>query len=158
MALFLECRLKCAQKVLDKSDIVREGGLSPVVLPLAILPELGGLHMSDLPDVLREYRVKIIPAAVAKAQRDYVEDLGLRTKFGGTPDAIQSGDDFPAECVECGGKLHFVAQLDSFEFKSEDNPNRKDYGDAQFMFGDVGLIYVWFCFDCCTPTARFQCS
>ena len=91
--------------------------------------------MSDLPDVLREYRVKIIPAAVAKAQRDYVEDLGLRTKFGGTPDAIQSGDDFPGECVECGGKLHFVAQLDSFEFKSEDNPNRKDYGDAQFMAG-----------------------
>lgn len=114
--------------------------------------------MSDRPDVLREYRVKVIPASDAKAQRDYVEDLGLRTKFGGTPDAIQSEDDFPSRCGECGGKLHFVAQLDSFEFKSEINPNRKDYGDEQFMFGDVGLIYIWFCFDCCTPTASFQCS
>ena len=114
--------------------------------------------MSDLPDVLREYRVKIIPASDAGAERNYPEDLGLKTKFGGTPDAIQSGDDFPRECVECSGKLHFVAQLDSFEFKSEDNPNRKDYDDKQFMFGDVGMIYIWFCFDCCTPTARFQCS
>jgi len=54
--------------------------------------------------------------------------------------------------------MHFVAQLDSFEFNGENNPNRKDYGDEQFMFADVGMIYVWFCFNCATPTASLECD
>ena len=35
--------------------------------------------MKDLPDILREYRVKIIPADEAAAVTS--KDLGLRTKF-----------------------------------------------------------------------------
>lgn len=46
--------------------------------------------------------------------------------------------------------------LDSFEFNGENNPNRKNYGDEQFMFGDVGMIYVWFCFNCLTPHATTE--
>jgi hypothetical protein len=72
--------------------------------------------MSDIPEILREYRVKIVPA-----------------------DKAEPG------------------QIDSFEFNGKDNPNRKDHGDTQFMFGDVGMIYVWFCFDCLEPLATMDC-
>jgi hypothetical protein len=30
-------------------------------------------------------------------------------------------------------------------------------GDKQFMFGDVGMIYVWFCFDSMKPLATMDC-
>jgi hypothetical protein len=45
----------------------------------------------------------------------------------------------------------------SSEHKSSENPIAKDYGEQQFMFGDVGMIYVWFCFDCLTPLATMDC-
>jgi hypothetical protein len=44
--------------------------------------------MSDRPDILREYRVTIVPADEAGPQPTYSNDLGLRTKFGGNSDAI----------------------------------------------------------------------
>jgi hypothetical protein len=112
--------------------------------------------MSDLPDNLREYRVRIIPAERAGQQPKYPDNLGSRTKFGGIPDAIQVGDDEEKRCPQCFGPLTFVAQIDSFEFNGENNPNRRDYGDEQFMFGDVGMIYVWFCFQCLTPQASLE--
>jgi hypothetical protein len=34
---------------------------------------------------------------------------------------------------------------------------RDDHGLQQFMFGDVGMIYVWFCFQCLTPQASMEC-
>ena len=75
-----------------------------------------------------------------------------------SPDEIQRGDDDEdgKACPQCFGKMHFVAQIDSFEHNDENNPNRKDYADAQFMFGDVGMIYVWFCFNCLTPQATLE--
>jgi len=39
MALFYECMLKCARKLLDTADIVRE----------AMLRRLGVLHLSQIP-------------------------------------------------------------------------------------------------------------
>lgn len=113
--------------------------------------------MSDRPDILREYRVNLVPTQEAGAQPRYPDDLGLRTKFGGRPDAIQGGNDEEKMCPQCLQRMHFVAQLDSFEFNAKNNPNRKDYRDAQFMFGDVGMIYVWFCFNCLTPHAATEC-
>jgi hypothetical protein len=113
--------------------------------------------MSDPPNILREYRVRIIPAERAGPQPKYPANLGRRTKFGGLPDAIQPGDELERQCPQCFSKMHFVAQIDSFEFNGDENPNRKDYGDSQFMFGDVGMIYVWFCFQCLTPYANMEC-
>jgi len=114
--------------------------------------------MSDRPDILREYRVTVVPAEEAGPRAREPDDLGLRTKFGGEPDAIQGGgDDGEKTCPQCFRRMHFVAQIDSFEFNGENNPNRKDYGDEQFMFGDVGMIYVWFCFNCLTPHAAIEC-
>ncbi|HEX8916172.1 MAG TPA: hypothetical protein VF796_27735 [Humisphaera sp.] len=113
--------------------------------------------MSERPDVLREYRVRIIPAERAGPRPTPPADLGRRTKFGGRPDAIQQDDEHEEkQCPHCFAAMHFVAQIDSFEFNGDDNPNRKDCGDEQFMFGDVGMIYVWFCFRCLTPQASME--
>jgi hypothetical protein len=113
--------------------------------------------MREPPDILREYRVKIIPAAEAAPQPDHSKNIGTRTKFGGLPDGTQSGDDLEVRCPECSAKMHFVGQIDSFEYNGKNNPNRKDYGQEQFMFGDVGMIYLWFCFDCLKPHATMEC-
>jgi hypothetical protein len=114
--------------------------------------------MADLPDALREYRVRIIPTERAGPQPTHPANIGRRTKFGGIPNGIQPADDDDVrrQCPQCFGRMHFVAQIDSFEHKDENNPNRKDYDDVQFMFGDVGMIYVWFCFNCLTPQATFD--
>jgi hypothetical protein len=113
--------------------------------------------MRELPDILREYRVKIVPAEEAGPQPSYAKSLGLRTKFGGSPDAIQADGEDQKSCPQCFQPMHFVAQIDSFEHKAASNPNSRDYGDQQFMFGDVGMIYVWFCFNCLTPHASMEC-
>jgi hypothetical protein len=113
--------------------------------------------MADRPDILREYRVRIIPAERAGPQPRYPANLGRRTKFGGVPDAIQPEADLVKRCPKCHSPMHFVAQLDSFEFNGDNNPNRRDYGGEHFMFGDVGMIYVWFCFHCLTPHASLEC-
>jgi hypothetical protein len=112
--------------------------------------------MKDLPDILREYRVRIIPAERAGPQPKEPDNLGRRTKFGGRPDAIQPGDDEEKRCPQCFGPMHFIAQIDSFEFNGDNNPNRKGFEDAHFMFGDVGMIYVWFCFQCLSPQAEME--
>ena len=77
--------------------------------------------------------------------------LGQRSKFGGQPNWIQN-DDTPT-CPDCGEPMTFVAQLDSIGF------DRANSAAAQgFMFGDVGLIYVFFCFDDGKTCSIFQCT
>jgi hypothetical protein len=112
--------------------------------------------MRDRPDILREYRVTIVPADKAGPQPGYPDNLGLRTNFGGVPDVIQGAEDEDRMCPRCRRRMHSVAQIDSFEFNGNNNPHRKEYGDEQFMFGDVGIIYVWFCFDCLAPHAETE--
>ena len=110
--------------------------------------------MTDGPEVLCEYRVKIVPADESEPVGN--NDLGRRTKFGGVPNEIQGGQS-GITCPSCRKKMSFVGQIDSFEFDGRDNPNRRDAFDTQFMFGDVGLIYVWFCFDCRESLATMEC-
>jgi hypothetical protein len=100
--------------------------------------------MSQRPDILGEYRVRIIPAERAGPQPKYPANLGRRTKFGGLPDAIQAGDEEQKRCPDCFAPMHFVAQIDSFEFNGENNPNCHEHEETHFVFGDVGMIYVWF--------------
>lgn len=108
---------------------------------------------------LREYFVQFIPEADAQLEiinGDEVDALGLGSKLGGDPDWVQE-DEVP-DCPSCGEKMTFVAQLDSIEHDSPFNPHRIDcLSDQQhFMFGDVGMIYVFFCFDCCETKSVFQ--
>ena len=97
-----------------------------------------------------------------KGQRAYPVDddemgeLGMRTKLGGEPEWAQ-GDDMPC-CERCKKEMTFVAQIDSVEHQSTKNPHGVQAGsDAQkWMFGDVGMIYVFFCFDCLEAKSVFQ--
>src|SRR5262249_3532456 len=77
--------------------------------------------------------------------------LGRRSKFGGQPSWIQN-DETPT-CPDCGKSMVFVAQLDSIGFDPPDGVEAQD-----FMFGDVGLIYVFFCFDDGETRSIFQCT
>jgi hypothetical protein len=47
----------------------------------------------------------------------------------------------------------FVAQLDSIGFDRANTAAAEGY-----IFGDVGLIYVFFCFDDGTTHSVFQCT
>ena len=109
--------------------------------------------------ILRIYKVMIEPAASEDeaVPLSYPDSLGLQTKFGGVPCWLQ-GDQSP-QCPQCGEVMTFVAQIDSFEHQSALNRNRRDVrsGDQHFMFGDVGMIFVFFCGDCCEPATVFQC-
>jgi hypothetical protein len=107
---------------------------------------------------LPEIRVSL--ERVSEGQRaltlDYPDNLGLRTKLGGTPDWIQ-GDDTP-QCDSCGEQMTFVAQIDSIEHDNDHNPLRRDcLEDKDYMFGDVGMIYVFWCFECGRPACVDQC-
>jgi hypothetical protein len=53
----------------------------------------------------------------------------------------------------------FIAQIDSINHDAEYNPHRVDcLSDQKYMFGDVGMIYVFFCFDCLESTSIMQCA
>ena len=106
---------------------------------------------------LREYKVRFErvespPDAGAEV------DCGLRTKLGGEPDWEQEAE-FP-DCPHCSNQMVFVGQLDSIEHDWHTNPHRIDSlsGDQHYMFGDVGLVYIFFCFDCTEARAVVQCG
>lgn len=111
--------------------------------------------------VLKEYRVKLSvakPGSQACSQT-YPNNLGLRTKLGGKPEWIQGyEDDEGPNCPLCKREMSFIAQIDSIEHNSKLNPHRVDNLHKQeYMFGDVGMIYVFFCFDCCETKSVFLC-
>jgi uncharacterized protein YwqG len=72
------------------------------------------------------------------------EHLGRRTKLGGKPDWDQ-GEDVPV-CEQCKKEMTFVAQIDSVEHESDSNPHSVSAvsPEQKWMFGDVGMIYVFF--------------
>ena len=102
-------------------------------------------------------RLKKGEPAFPKSKKHY-ESQGLRTKLGGTPDWVQ-GDETPS-CPDCKQPMSFVAQIDSIEHDSDKNPHSVDAlsDDQKWMFGDVGMIYVFHCFDCMTAQAVVQCG
>jgi len=115
---------------------------------------LGEQNMSK---TLREYRIRF--ERVAKGEQTIEPGvLGLRSKLGGEPTWDQA-DETPI-CPLCKETMSFVGQIDSIEHDSKDNPHRIDClsGEQQFMFGDVGMIYVFFCFSCCQVKTVFQCG
>ena len=107
--------------------------------------------------VLKEYRMKFeqVPSG-EKAVNP--EALGLRSKLGGKPDWDQANETPVCSC--CHEEMAFVGQIDSFEHDSKENPNRVGClsDEQEYMFGDVGLIYVFFCFECCESQNLFQCG
>ena len=107
---------------------------------------------------LPEIRVSLqrVPEGERAVPLDYPDSLGVRTKLGGEPDWVQ-GDATP-QCEFCDVPMSFVAQIDSIEHDNEHNPLRRDcMGDQDYMFGDVGMIYVFFCFECGETACLLQC-
>jgi hypothetical protein len=106
---------------------------------------------------LREYRV-IFERGVRVPDPNESDNLGLRSKLGGVPDWDQQ-DETPA-CSSCKRPMSFVGQLDSIEHDYSNNPNRVGAlsGGQHYMFGDVGMLYIFFCFECCEPEIIFQCG
>lgn len=109
---------------------------------------------------LREYKVSLsecVPGEHA-LDLDVPNNHGERTKLGGEPDWEQ-GDEHP-ECPGCFQAMSFVAQIDSIEHWSNLNPHSRNplKTKQDFMFGDVGMIYVFFCFDCLETKSVFQCG
>jgi len=84
--------------------------------------------------------------------------LGQRTKLGGVPDWDQEADVPVCDC--CKKAMTFIAQIDSVEHDWDTNPHGVDAcSDKQkWMFGDVGMIYVFFCSDCLQSKSVFQCG
>ena len=122
-------------------------------------PDISNTESSgiDYSTNLREYRIRF--ELVPEGDHAYPpgrENLGLRSKLGGDPNWVQ-GDDTPA-CPQCGEPMSFVGQIDSIEHKEDHNPHRQEYREQDFMFGDVGVIYVFFCFDCSETKSVFQCG
>ena len=78
------------------------------------------------------------------------KSLGRRSKFGGQPTWEQE-DETPT-CPQCGESMVFVAQLDSIGF------DRRGAPAEQYIFGDVGLIYAFFCFEDGETRSVFQCT
>jgi hypothetical protein len=56
--------------------------------------------------------------------------------------------------------MTFVAQIDSVEHQWSSNPHSVNAlsKDQKWMFGDVGMIYVFFCIECCQAHAEFECA
>ena len=109
------------------------------------------------PASLREYKVKLTPCKpgehAVKDPQDPSND-GLKTKLGGTPDWIQ--DDEWHRCTECKAPMTFVGQIDSFEVENKKNPNSHPAGKQDFMWGDVGMIYVFYCVGCAQASGVVQ--
>lgn len=112
---------------------------------------------------LPEFRVtltRLKPGEQAYPQGDDVpsrKTRGQRTKLGGKPDWLQGERQAPM-CPTCKQPMAFVAQIDSVEHYSSSNPHSVSAlsDDQKWMFGDVGMIYVFFCFNCLKAYAEFE--
>lgn len=111
---------------------------------------------TKVPLELPEFSVKLIRVKDGAPLES--QELGQRTKLGGLPNRIQDGAPWPT-CPHCREGLSFVAQIDSIEHQCNQNPHSVDAGssDQKWMFGDVGMIYVYYCFDCGHTEADSAC-
>ncbi len=111
-----------------------------------------------MPEILREYRIKFEKVPNGKKAFPDKDNLGIRSKLGGEPTWCQNPE--VPKCKSCKEKMTFVAQLDSMEHDEDHNPHAIDClsNQQQYMFGDVGMIYVFMCFDCMETKSVLQCG
>lgn len=102
---------------------------------------------------LREIRIDLqqLKSDSRKALVERDDCSGYRTKLGGKPDWLQ-GDETPI-CPECNERETFICQIDSID----DVVREDEEGTPAYMFGDAGMIYVFFCFACGETHSVFQC-
>ena len=111
-----------------------------------------------MPEILKEYRIKFQKVPKCKKALADPTKLGIRSKLGGEPDWCQRPD--VPKCKSCKEKMTFVAQIDSIEHDEGHNPHRIDClsDEQQYMFGDVGMLYLFVCLDCMETRSVLQCG
>jgi uncharacterized protein YwqG len=107
---------------------------------------------------LREYRITFQKMSKGKKAVPDPDKLGVRSKLGGEPDWVQHPE--VPKCRDCTRPMTFVAQIDSMEHDEPHNPYAIGClsGQQQYMFGDVGMIYVFMCFGCMETKSILQCG
>ena len=106
---------------------------------------------------LKEYRILFEKLDSEHKPNNVEEDnLGLRSKLGGKPGWIQ--DSKSPLCPHCNKQMTFVMQLDSIEHQATNNPHSINAlsDEQEYMFGDVGMLYTFFCFECSEVQSIFQ--
>jgi uncharacterized protein YwqG len=81
-------------------------------------------------------------AAILPGFKWAAKAVGTRHQLGGEPSFIQAPD-YP-DCDSCRQRMTFYGQLDSI--------------NDDFVIGDVGMVYVFICFDCLTTKSILQSS
>ena len=106
--------------------------------------------------VLHEYRMLFERLRTGEPGVD-PDALGLRSKLGGEPTWIQE-DETPT-CPACRTEMTFIGQIDSIEHQSAENPHQVNAlsDEQRYMFGDVGLIYVFLCLEDLETQSIVQC-
>ncbi|MCC6361621.1 MAG: hypothetical protein IT450_23035 [Phycisphaerales bacterium] len=125
---------------------------------IAIDAEGTGEKVQRLPE-FRVNLTRLRPGEQAYPKADSYDPCGQRTKLGGDPD-YYNGDEPTPICPNCRAAMTFVAQIDSVEHDCECNPHKVDClsDDQKWMLGDVGMIYVFFCFECWETRSVFRCA
>lgn len=91
-----------------------------------------------------EYRVRLLLTTGTALP----SPMGLRTKLGGEPDWLHAAD--VPECSQCSEPMAFVGQIDSIDaIRGSER--------SEFMFGDAGMIYVFYCDTCVVTRSLIQC-
>jgi len=108
--------------------------------------------------LLREYRIKFEKVAKGKKAVPDPNKLGIRSKLGGEPDWVQYPE--VPKCRECKQAMTFIAHIDSMEHDEPHNPHGIDAlsGKQEYVFGDVGMIYVFMCSSCLGTKSILQCG
>jgi hypothetical protein len=109
----------------------------------------------------KKVQPKVLPELkVTLTRRKPKEKLktSFETWLGGFPN-FQQHPEFP-RCESCEIKMTFVGQIGSVEHLNSSNPLGKDpvTEKQDYMFADVGTIYVFFCFDCLEAKSILQFS
>jgi hypothetical protein len=91
------------------------------------------------------FKIKLEPmTAEARDMKPFQwapDEIGSRHKLGGNPDFIQKAN---IPLCACGLEMTFYAQLDSL--------------NDEYCIADVGMIYVFFCFECIEVQSFVQSS
>jgi hypothetical protein len=100
--------------------------------------------------IFPEYRVRLerVAGGAKAITVPYPQNLGLRTKLGGEPDWIQA-DETP-RCDPCQRAMSLVAQIDSIDAGRQG-------GTGPYVFGDSGMLYVFYCVGCGEAALVQQC-
>lgn len=105
------------------------------------------LREPGMPQRLPEFRMTLEPLSREAEEvigfRWAGSEAGSRSKFGGEPEPSIESRDWP-RCTHCRKPTSFVAQIDSV-------------GDS-LLFADIGVLQVFYCFDCNEPSALLDSS